>query len=141
MSKAEEMRASLEKYVPKRVLKIMDEAAEENRMAIPYLEKIKPYKVYTIPETKTKGALYTIGDMMAMFRFGLHHNDEGKDEAPAKREPMFANGSILVNKNDERERITVKGYRGEHYKVKIDGERKYEFYSFDYVEDNYKSIE
>ena len=126
----------LEKVVPKRVLAVMERAAEENRMAIPYLEKIKPYKVYKRKDG-SKGGLYTIADMLLMFSHGLHHNDPKQVE---KREPLFPNGTVLVNKDDERERITIKGYVGEHYKVKIAGERKYEFYTFDYVEEHYKTI-
>lgn len=134
----------LEKYIPKRLLVRMDNALKENEMSIPYLEKIKPYKFYDIPAdpahgTKaTKGALYTIADMMTMFRYGLHHNDEVTEQN--ERKPKFVNGSVLVHKDDDRDTITIKGYVGEHYKVKIQGEKKYQYYVFDYVEDNYKPI-
>lgn len=122
----------------------MDNVIKENEMSIPYLEKIKPYRLYNIPADKakgtkaTKGALYTINDMMAMFRYGLHHNDEEAENS--ERKPKFANGSVLVNKDDDRDTITIKGYAGEHYKVKVQGDKKYQYYVFDYVEDNYKPI-
>ena len=134
----------LNKVLPKRMIAKMEQDINDNKMALPYLENIKPYKIYDIPEDKEngvaahKGALYTIGDMLTMFRCGLHHNDapDGKKQ----RKPAFPNGTSLVNINDEREILTIKGYTGEYYKVKIEGEKKHQFYTFDYIEENFKRL-
>ena len=137
MTEREQLRQQLEKFVPKRVIDIMDKSMTEAEMAVGYLEKIKPYKVIYQPEIKGKGAVYTMADMIKMFRYGLHHNDEAKPKTE-KRKPLFKGGDVLREKVNPDHIITLKGYKGEHYKVREQGKRELVYYSMDYVETNFE---
>lgn len=135
------MRERLEKHLPKRVLDVMDNAIQENAVGAEYLKRIKPYKTLFMPEINSNGAVYTMADMLTMFRYGLHHGKEGESANPdEKRKPLFKSGDLLKHKDDARETLQIKGYKGEYYRVKTDDVKGFEYYSMDYVEEHFEKV-
>ena len=133
----EEKRKRLEKYLPKRVLDVVDKAIIENTIATQYLLKVKSYKKVFMPEIQSNVELYTMADMIRMFRYGLHHNDEEQPQEE-QRVPLFKSGDILKAKDDPNHTLQIKGYNGDRYKVKDQGIKGFEFYSMDYVEEKFE---